>query len=73
MKIQIKVQPRSSREEILKINENSYKIYMHKPAVDGMANKHLIEMITTHFKTKKSKVRILNGMKSRNKIIEWEK
>jgi len=70
MKLGIKVQPRSSKEEIVELGRNSYKVYMHKPAVGGEANLRLIEMLAEHFGTKKSAVRIITGLKSKNKIVE---
>ena len=73
MILEIKVYPRSSKEEIKKIEDNSYKVYMHKPAVEGEANRHLIMMLSRYLGIKKSYIRIKSGIKSKNKIIEVEK
>jgi len=73
MIVEIRVQPRSSKEEIIKLSESSYKVYTRKPAIDGKANKHLIEMLSKYLKTKKNRIKIIKGFKSRNKIVEWEK
>jgi len=70
MKLEIKVQPRSSKEEIVELGRNSYKVYMHKPAAGGEANLRLIEMLAEHFGTKRNKVRISSGLKRRDKIVE---
>lgn len=73
MILEIRVQPRSSKEEIVKLNESSYKVYTRKPAVEGKANRHLIEMLSKYLKTKKNKIKIIKGLKSRSKTVEWEK
>jgi hypothetical protein len=40
------------------------------PALEGKANKRLIEIIAEHFNVSKSSIKILKGFKNRNKIIE---
>jgi len=72
MKLYIKVQPKASKERIEKQTDNSYKAYVYEAASKGKANKRLIELLAEHFDTKKHKIRILHGTKSRNKIIELQ-
>lgn len=67
MIIKIKVYPKSGREEIIKISENSYKVYLKKPADDNKANIELIKLLRKHFK---KNINIIKGLKSRDKIIE---
>ena len=69
MKIFVRVQPRSSKEEVVKLKENEYKIYMHEPALEGKANKRLIEILAEYFKTKKSSISIISGPRSKKKIL----
>jgi len=70
MRIEVRVQPRSSKEEVADLGGDRYKVYMHEPAVEGKANKRLIEMLAEHFGAKKSGIRIVSGLKSRNKVAE---
>ena len=70
MQICVRVQPRASKEEIIVEVSNSYKVYMHKPAMDGRANKKLVEMLARHFGTKKNRIRITQGRKRKDKIVE---
>ncbi len=70
MMLEVRVQPRSSKEEILKLERQSYKVYMREPALEGKANDKLREMLAGHFNTSKSRVKIVQGGKSRNKIVE---
>lgn len=67
MIIYVKVFPKSGREEIVKISENTYKVYLKKPALDNKANIELLKLLKKHFNTS---VKIIKGEKSRDKIIE---
>lgn len=67
MIINIRVYPHSGFEKIEEVNENDYKVYLKKPAEDNKANIELLKLLKKHFKTP---VRIIKGLKSRNKIIE---
>ena len=70
MKLNIHAIPNSKSSEIIKIDENTYKIKVDSSAAEGKANKRLIEILAEHFNVPKSSVKILKGLKSRNKIVE---
>lgn len=70
MIIQVKVYPGSGREEIIKISEKGYKAYLKKPAKDNKANLELLKLLKHYFK---GNIKIIKGLKSRNKIIEVNK
>jgi len=69
MIINVKVYPASGREEILKIDDKNYNVYLKKPAEDNKANIELLKILKRHFKMK---IRIVKGLTSRNKIISLE-
>lgn len=69
MILEIKVIPNARRNEI-KLENDKYKVYITSPAVDGKANKKLIEFLAGHFKVRKSGIFIKRGQKSRHKIIQ---
>lgn len=69
MNLEIKVIPNAKRNEIKKEGER-YKIYLTAPAVDGKANKKLLEFLSEQFGVKKSSIFIKRGAKSRHKIIQ---
>ena len=69
MILNIRVSPRSSRNRIEE-KENCLKVYLTKPACDGLANEQLINLLSEHFKIKKYHIRIKGGEKSRNKLVE---
>ena len=70
MRVLVKVQPRSSKRGIIKLGEGSYKVCMHEAAINGHANAKLVEMMAGHFAIKKSRVRIVRGLRARNKVVE---
>lgn len=67
MKIKIKVHPNSSKEEIKKIDEDNYEIWIKEKAEDNKANIALIKVLKKYFK---KEVNIKSGFTSKNKIIE---
>jgi len=70
MKINITVKPNAKVSEVIKIDENNFKIKVDAPPSDGKANERLIEILAKHFKVSKSSIHIIKGLKSKNKIVE---
>ncbi|BBB93009.1 MAG TPA: DUF167 domain-containing protein [Methylomusa anaerophila] len=68
----VKVQPRASKNCVAGIVEDSLKISLTSPPVDGEANIACIAYIAELFNVSKSQVRITTGEKSRTKIIKIE-
>ncbi len=69
MKLQIKVQPNSGRQEIQQsIDGKIQKVFLKKPAKDNKANIELEKFLSKHLKTK---VKIIKGHTSKNKTIEY--
>lgn len=69
MRINIIAIPGSKTHEIIKIDENSYRVKIDAPAIEGEANKRLIEILAEYFNVQKFSVKILKGFKNRNKIV----
>jgi len=67
----IRVIPNAKQNKIVE-EPGRLKVYLTAPAVEGKANEALIEFLAEHFKTKKSKISIVRGGKSREKVIEIE-
>jgi len=67
MIIKIHVYPHSGREEIVKISNEDYKIYLKKQAVDNKANIELLKLLKHHFKVE---AKIIKGSKSRDKVVK---
>lgn len=71
MKINVRIKPRSSRGKVEK-TESGYVVYVTEPPVENKANKALVEALSGHFDVPKSRIRIVAGLKSKNKIVEIE-
>jgi len=72
MKVNVKVIPNAKRNEVSQEGEK-LKVRVAAPALDGRANKAVIEILAEFFNVKKSKIKIIKGEKSREKIIEINK
>ncbi len=69
MVFSIRVSTGASRNRIEK-NQDTLKVYLTKPAQDGLANAQLIDLLSVHFKIKKYQIKIRSGVRSRNKLVE---
>jgi uncharacterized protein (TIGR00251 family) len=68
--ITIKVQPRSSRPEVVGVVDNALKVKLKSPPVEGKANKELLEVLADYFGVKKYQLEITSGHKSKNKVVK---
>ena len=69
MKIQVKVKPNSRSEEVSREGD-SFIVRVKEPPREGKANQAVIKLLAEHFGVPKSRVRILSGFRSKNKVIE---
>jgi uncharacterized protein (TIGR00251 family) len=70
MLILVRVMPNSKKLEIIKLDEKNYRIRLDAPAIEGRANSRLVEVLSDYLDIPKSSIRIVKGLKSRNKIVE---
>jgi uncharacterized protein len=68
--LDLHVQPGASRSEFAGRHGERIKVRLAARAVDGKANEALIEFLSTHFKVPRRSVRILSGLKSRQKRVQ---
>jgi len=57
MRIYIKVSPRSSKNEVIKISEGEYKVKLTATPVDNKANDMLIRILADYFNLPKSSLK----------------
>lgn len=67
--IQVKLLPRSSKNQIVNKEGDVYKIKVTAPAVNGKANTTLIELLAKTLKKSKGNVEIFTGKRSRLKHV----
>jgi hypothetical protein len=70
MLIKVKVFPDSKKEEIIKKSEDTFEIKIKEKPIRGLANKAVINVLSSYFKIPLSRIRLIKGFKQRNKIFE---
>lgn len=70
MKIFVKAKPSAKEEKVEKVDDLNYVISVKEPPVKGKANEAIRNALAVYFKTGSSRVKIVAGQTSRNKIIE---
>ncbi|OLE90835.1 MAG: hypothetical protein AUF79_08255 [Crenarchaeota archaeon 13_1_20CM_2_51_8] len=70
MLIRVYVTPNAREACVVKVGEDYYEATVDERAVDGRANKRLVEILAEHFKVPKSRISILRGTKSRTKFVQ---
>ncbi|MFZ3229074.1 MAG: DUF167 domain-containing protein [Pseudobdellovibrio sp.] len=70
IRIALYVQPNASKTEIIGPYNNSLKIKIHAPPVDGKANDEIIYFFSKLLKIPKKNISLLHGDLGRNKVIE---
>ena len=67
--LNIRVQPRASRNEIAGRVGDQLKIRLTTPPVDGKASQHLLEFLAKKCGVSKNRVELLSGASARNKRV----
>jgi hypothetical protein len=70
MKVNAKVIPKSSQRMVQSELDGSLKVKLTAAPEKGKANKQLVEVLAEHYKVSKSKIRILKGATSKDKVVE---
>ncbi len=70
IRIEVKVEPRSSKKGLAGVLGNKLKVKLTSPPVDGAANEQLVEVLAEAFGIKKTAVKIIRGQSSKNKVVE---
>lgn len=71
-KIVVQVHANASRNEVVGMVGGVLKVKIAAPPVEGKANKRLIEFLCARLEVSKSRISIIKGETSRNKIIVVE-
>ena len=72
MKIFVKVKPNARKNEVKKIDTEHYMISTVATPENGKANESIIELIADFFRIGKTKIHIVKGLTTKEKIIEIE-
>ncbi len=72
MKISIKVKPNSKERRVEQTGYHQFLIKVKAPAQENKANKEAIEALADHLHVPKSRISIVSGSKSRQKVVNIE-
>ncbi len=67
--LKLYIQPKASRDQLIGIHGEEFKIAITAPPVDGKANAHLKKYLAKQFKVAKGQVNIVKGEQGRHKQI----
>lgn len=69
MILSVRVVPKASKN-LIKKDKDFLKVYLTKPAQDGLANEQLIGLLSEYLGLKKYQIKIIKGKTSRNKVVK---
>jgi len=69
MILNVRVVPKASKN-LVKKEEDYLKVYLTKPAQNGLANTQLIALLAEYLNIKKYQVKIIKGERSRDKLVK---
>ncbi|MGB4709339.1 MAG: DUF167 family protein [Fuerstiella sp.] len=67
--LQLRLSPRSSRDQIGEVMGDRLKVSITAPPVDGKANAHLTKFLAKEFGVSRSQVVIVSGVTHRDKNV----
>lgn len=70
MKIFVKAKPGAKKESVEKISENTFLVSVKERPEKGRANYAILKAVAAYFKIPVSRIIIVSGASSRNKIIK---
>lgn len=70
MKIFLKVKTKAKVKKLVRTDDSHYTISVGSPPENGKANKEIAKTLAKYFCTSVSRVNIISGDKSKEKIIE---
>ena len=69
MKLFIKAHPRSKKEKVVRLDESRFEVWVKEPPDKGRANEAVREALAGHLEVAKSRLSLVSGHASRNKVI----
>jgi uncharacterized protein (TIGR00251 family) len=66
---EVRVVPRSRRDEITGLYGEALKIRLTAPPVDGKANRALVELLADRLSVPRAAIEIISGHASRHKVV----
>ncbi len=70
--IQVRLQPRASRNGFGGVSGDSIRVRLTSPPIDDRANRQLIEFLSDELDFPASRIVLLSGQKSRSKVVGFK-
>lgn len=70
LRLAVQIAPNAKRTEVIAATEDTLRIRLQAPPVDGKANEALIRFIADTLRVPKSAVEITHGFTARRKLLE---
>ena len=70
VRIAVRVRPGAKKNTVLGRREDTWRITLQAPPIDGRANRACVEYLAKLLGVKRSAVSIVKGERSRDKVIE---
>lgn len=71
-RLSVRLKPRGHKDELLGLEDGVLQARVTAPPVDGRANQALCRLIAGRLGIPKSRVSVIGGAKSRNKVVRVE-
>jgi uncharacterized protein len=70
VRIKVRVTSNAREVRVVKVGDGAFEVRVDEKATEGRANKRLLEVLSEHFKVPKSRIFIVSGARSRDKVLE---
>ncbi len=70
MLVKVRVTPNAKTASVTETGEDILEVRVDEKAVGNRANKRLLEILSKHLDVPKSRIRIVTGLRSRDKMVE---
>jgi len=70
MLIKVKAKPKSKKEGVKQLDKNTFEVRVNVPPEKGKANERIRELLADFFKVPKSRIKLVRGETSKEKIFE---
>ena len=70
VRLQLRVQPRASREEVAGVAGDAIRVRLTAPPVEGAANEALVRFLAARLAVSRAAVALVSGHTGRTKVVE---
>ena len=70
MRITLRVKPNSKKGPLVEETDAGLLVYIREPAVEGRANKAVVELLSNYYGVPKTRIQIMRGATGREKVVE---